>query len=38
MKWIYNEYEFENRVSNLAWTISANYNENVNLSKLDYSL
>lgn len=37
MKWIYNEYEFENRVSNLAWTISGNYNENVNLSSLDYS-
>ena len=37
MKWIYNEYEFENRVNNLAWTISGNYDENVSLSKLDYS-
>ncbi|MGL5348659.1 MAG: nitric oxide reductase activation-like protein [Peptostreptococcaceae bacterium] len=37
MKWIYNEYEFENRVNNLAWTISGNYDENISLSKLDYS-
>ena len=27
MNCIYNDYEFENRVNNLAWTISGNYNE-----------
>lgn len=35
MKWMYDEYEFENRVNNLAWTISGNYNENINISKED---
>ena len=35
MKWMYDEYEFENRVNNLAWTISGNYNENINISKDD---
>lgn len=37
MKWIYNDYEFENRVNNLAWTISGKYDENINISKQDYS-
>lgn len=37
MKWIYNDYEFENRVNNLAWTISGKYDENIQVSKQDYS-
>ena len=24
LKWIFNEYEFDNRVNNLAWTVSGN--------------
>ncbi|MGL6105622.1 nitric oxide reductase activation-like protein [Romboutsia sp.] len=37
MKWIYSDYEFENRVNNLSWTISGKYEENVNVLKQDYS-
>ena len=35
--WIYNNYEFENRVNNLAWTISGNYDEDIDTSEKDYS-
>lgn len=34
--WIYNNYEFENRVNNLAWTISGMYNEDIDSSEKDY--
>ena len=34
--WIYNNYEFENRVNNLAWTISGMYDENIDISEKDY--
>ena len=33
---MYDDYEFENRINNLAWTISGNYNEEVNISKENY--
>jgi hypothetical protein len=29
MEWIYNKYEFENRVNNLFWTISGKYDEDI---------
>lgn len=35
--WIYNNYEFENRVNNLAWTISGMYDEDMDSSEKDYS-
>ena len=35
--WIYNDYEFENRVNNLAWTISGMYDEDLDSSEKDYS-
>ena len=35
--WIYNNYEFENRVNNLAWTISGMYDEDIDSSEKDYS-
>ena len=35
--WIYNDYEFENRVNNLAWTISGMYDEDLGSSEKDYS-
>lgn len=33
---MYEDYEFENRINNLAWTISGNYNEEINISKENY--
>ena len=36
MNSMYDDYEFENRINNLAWTISGNYNEEVNISKENY--
>lgn len=36
MEWIYNDYEFENRVKNLAWTISGNYNKDIFISEEYY--
>lgn len=35
--WIYNNYEFENRINNLSWTISGNYDEDMDTSEKDYS-
>lgn len=35
--WIYNNYEFENRVNNMAWTISGMYDEDIDSSEKDYS-
>ena len=35
--WIYNNYEFDNRVNNLAWTISGMYDEDIDSSEKDYS-
>lgn len=35
--WIYNNYEFENRVNNLAWTVSGMYDEDIDSSEKDYS-
>lgn len=37
MKWIYNNYEFENRVNNLSWTVSGKYNEDIHISEQDYT-
>ena len=34
--WIYNNYEFENRVNNLAWTVSGMYDEDIDSSEKDY--
>lgn len=31
--WIYNNYEFENRVNNMAWTISGMYDEEIDSSE-----
>ncbi|MBU4440708.1 MAG: nitric oxide reductase activation-like protein, partial [Firmicutes bacterium] len=28
-KWIYEDYEFDNRISNLMWTVSGDYDENM---------
>lgn len=36
MKWIYSDYEFENRINNLSWTISGKYDEDVSISSQDY--
>ena len=36
MKSIYEDYEFENRINNLSWTISGNYNEEIKISKENY--
>ena len=36
MNSMYDDYEFENRINNLAWTISGNYNEDINISKENY--
>lgn len=36
MKWIYNDYEFDNRVNNLSWTISGMYNEDIDVSEKEY--
>jgi len=35
--WIYNNYEFENRINNLAWTVSGMYEEDIDSSEKDYS-
>lgn len=35
--WIYNNYEFENRVNNLAWTVCGMYEEDIDSSEKDYS-
>lgn len=37
MKWIYNDYEFDNRINNLSWTISGIYDENIDSSEKEYS-
>ncbi|HSQ89986.1 cobaltochelatase CobT-related protein [Romboutsia sp.] len=37
MKWIYNNYEFENRINNLSWTISGKYDEDIHASEKDYT-
>lgn len=37
LKWIFNEYEFDNRVNNLAWTVAGKYNEDIDMSEKDYS-
>ena len=34
--WIYNNYEFENRVNNIAWTVSGMYDEDIDSSEKDY--
>lgn len=34
--WIYNNYEFENRINNLAWTISGMYDDDIDTSEKDY--
>lgn len=36
MKWIYNDYEFDNRVNNLAWTVSGVYSEDIDTSEKEY--
>ena len=36
MNSMYEDYEFENRINNLAWTISGQYNEEINTSKENY--
>lgn len=35
--WIYNDYEFENRINNIAWTISGKYDEDIDSIERDYS-
>lgn len=37
LDWIFNEYEFDNRVNNLAWTISGKYDEEIDIAEKDYS-
>ncbi|MGL5694432.1 MAG: nitric oxide reductase activation-like protein [Peptostreptococcaceae bacterium] len=37
MKWIYSDYEFDNRVNNLAWTISGDYSDDIDIIEKDYS-
>lgn len=37
MNWIYSDYDFDNRVNNLVWTISGNYDENIEVLEKDYS-
>lgn len=37
LNWIFNEYEFDNRVNNLAWTVSGKYDEEIDSSEKDYS-
>lgn len=36
MQCIYNDYEFDNRINNLAWTISGNYNDEIDISEKNY--
>ena len=37
LKWIFNEYEFDNRVNNLALTVAGKYDEDIDMSEKDYS-
>lgn len=37
MKWIYNNYEFDNRINNLAWTICGDYSDDIDVLEKDYS-
>lgn len=37
MKWIYNDYEFDNRINNIAWTIRGDYRDDIDVSEKDYS-
>ena len=37
LKWIFNEYEFDNRVNNLAWTVAGKYDEDIDISEKDYT-
>lgn len=37
MKWIYNDYEFDNRINNLAWTICGDYSDDIDVLEMDYS-
>lgn len=37
MKWIYNNYEFDNRINNLAWTICGDYSYDIDVLEMDYS-
>ena len=37
LNWIFNEYEFDNRVNNLAWTVSGKYDEEIDSAEKDYS-
>ncbi|MCH1959099.1 nitric oxide reductase activation-like protein [Romboutsia hominis] len=37
MKWVYGNYEFENRISNLSWTVAGDYNDDIQISKNEYS-
>ena len=37
MKWIYNNYEFDNRINNLAWTICGDYSDDIDVLEMDYS-
>lgn len=37
MKCIYNDYEFDNRINNLAWTICGDYSDNIDILEKDYS-
>ena len=36
MKWILNEYEFDNRINNLAWTICGDYSDDIDVLEIDY--
>jgi len=35
-KWIYEDYEFDNRISNLMWTVSGDYDENMDSGEKSY--
>ena len=37
LDWIFNEYEFDNRVNNLTWTVSGKYDEEIDVAEKDYS-
>ena len=37
MKWMYNDYEFDNRINNLAWTIAGDYSDDIDVLEKDYS-
>ena len=34
LKWIFNEYEFDNRVNNLAWTVAGKYDEDIHQKRI----